>query len=446
MPTVAAPAEAGAQALKRMLRKGVPALACLALLAAPALAASTAPVHVLEVAGAVDPAVSRYVADGLAAAADAGAQMVLIRLDTPGGLLEATRDIVQSFLNTPVPVVLYVAPRGARATSAGVFLMMAADVSAMAPETHIGAAHPVSLGGGAQKSTAAAGGDVMAEKAVSDASAYIRALALERGRNAAWAERAVRESVSLTADEAYAQEVVDLVAEDEAELFDQVQGGEVEKGGRTFVLNPVGAPRVAVPMPAPLKALHVLANPNLAYVLLMIGVYALLYEFSTPGVGFGGVTGILCLVAAFFALQVLPLNTAGLILLVAGLAMMALDHAVGGHGFLMTGGAIAFAAGSFMLYDRAEPFFRVSLALIGGSVAAAALFSAFVLKAAWGARRLPPSTGREALVGLTAEMREDGLVFADGKLWTADGYGPFAPGEKVRIFDVQGNTLKIEKL
>jgi membrane-bound serine protease (ClpP class) len=418
-------------------------------------AASQGPVYVMTVTGAIDPVVSRYLKDGLNQAADAGAQMALIRLDTPGGLLDATRDIVQDILNAPLPVVMYVSPRGARATSAGVFMMMAADVAAMAPETHIGAAHPVSLGGGmggekgesVQKSSAAVEEtSVMGEKAVSDAAAYIRALARERQRNADWAEKAVRESLSLTADEAYDKNVIDVVAADEAELFELLAQGTVEKDGREYALAPAGAPRVDVEMAWHRRVLHALAHPNIAYILLMIGVYALLYEFVSPGIGFGGVTGIICLVLAFFSLQMLPLNYAGLALLIAGIAMMAADHAVGGHGLLMTGGIVSFAVGSFMLYDRAEPYFRVNLSLIAGSVAAGAGFSLVVVKAALAIRGMKPVTGRESLIGKTAEVREDGLAFLDGQLWTVDGYGPFEKGEKVRVADVEGNKLIIEKL
>lgn len=416
----------------------------------PALAApvvrSTAPapgpVYVMAVKGAVDPAVARYIKEGLAAAAAAKAQLALITLDTPGGLLDSTREIVQDVIAAPFPVAVYTSPRGARATSAGLFLMMGADVSAMAPETHIGAAHPVSLGGGPQDST----GSVMADKATSDAAAYVRALAEETGRNAAWAERAVRESVSLTADEALAQKVVDVVAEDADHLLAQLQDTEVDKGDWTYTFDFAGAPRVPYEMSASLRFLHALANPNIAYVLLMIGIYALLYEFASPGVGFGGVTGLICLSLAFFALSVLPLNALGVSLLVAGLALMAADHLVGGHGFLLAGGGIMFILGSFLMYDRAEPYLRVSIPLIAGSAAAAAAFSAVVLKSAWAVRGMKPMLGREALIGRVAEMREGGLAFMDGQLWSVEGAGPFAPGEKVRVVDVDGIHLKIEKL
>jgi membrane-bound serine protease (ClpP class) len=413
---------------------------------------SPVPYYVLSVSGAIDPAVARYVKGGIEEASRSGAQMVLVNLDTPGGLLDATRDIVQSFLNAPLPVVLFVSPRGARATSAGVFLMMAADVAAMAPETHLGAAHPVSVGGGLPlpgvgKSTESSSNDsVMGEKAVSDSAAYIRALAEEKGRNADWAENAVRRSLSLTADEALKQNVIDVVADDQEDLFDQLQGGTIEKNGRTYLLSPVGAPVVTMAMSASLSFLHILANPNLAYILLMIGIYALIYEFASPGIGLGGVTGAICLVLAFFSLQLLPLNYAGLALLVGGLILMAVDHLVLGHGFLMTGGAVAFGLGSFLLFDRKDPAVRVSIPLILGTLAAAAAFSIFVLRTAWGTLRMKPSTGREALIGRIAEVRDGGQVFLEGQLWTADGYGPFAPGEKVRVTGLEGNKLLVEKL
>jgi membrane-bound serine protease (ClpP class) len=299
---------------------------------------ASAPLWVFEVRGVIGPSVKDYLVGGLARAAESGAAAALIRLDTPGGLLDATRGIVQSMVNAPFPVIVYAAPRGARATSAGLFLMLAADVSAMAPETNLGAAHPVGLTGGDKKG---ADGSVMEEKAVSDTAAYARALAAERGRNAVWAEQAVRQSLSLTADEALEKDVVDFVADDEAALLRELRAYDVEKNGRVHHVDLAGRPLRRVAMSFVQRLLHTLGHPNVAYILLALGFYALIHEFATPGIGLGGIAGVICLTLAFFSLQVLPLNFVGLALLITGLVAMALDVITGAHGLLIFGGPAA---------------------------------------------------------------------------------------------------------
>lgn len=387
----------------------------------------------MEATGTVDPVVKDYLLNGLQQAQLSGATAVVIRLDTPGGLLDATRDIVQGLLNAPLPVIVFVGPQGARAASAGVFITLAADVAAMAPQTHLGAAHPVSVGG-------------MEEKILSDTAAYARTLAATKGRNAVWAEKAVRESLSLTSDEALQNQVIDLVASDEADLLKKLSGKEIKKGALTFTLALEGAPRVDFPMSPLRKWLHTIANPNVAYLLLVLGFYALVYEFSTPGIGLGAITGIICLVLAFFSLQVLPLNFAGLVLLVAGLIMMGLDILVGSHGLLIFGGLISFALGSFFLFDVNQAVFRVSLELILAIVATSAGFFGFVVRKIWAVRRKKPVTGAEGLVGQWAEVRPESMVFVDGALWTVEGdLTNCVPGEKVRVIKISGNRLVVQK-
>jgi membrane-bound serine protease (ClpP class) len=407
-----------------------------------------APFYVFTVTGAIDPVIGRYLSDGLEKAAAESAAAALIRLDTPGGLLDATRDIVQDVLNAPFPVVVYVSPRGARAASAGVFITLAADVAAMSPQTHLGAAHPVSIGGGplggVSKSTAAGG--AAEEKAVSDAAAYARALAASKGRNADWAERAVRESLSLTSEEALEKGVIDAVAADEGELLKLLQGREIVKNGRTLVLDLQNARTVPFELSRTRRLLHALANPNIAYLLLMLGFYALIYEFASPGVGMGAAVGVVSLALAFFALQVLPLNYAALLLLVTGMAMMAAELFVASHGLLMAGGALCFAVGSFLLFDSPEPYLRVSFQLIGGTVLTTLAFLLFVVKKVLAVRRLPSVTGREGMIGKTGEARPEGMVFVHGELWMAETEAPLTPGDKVRVEGVRGNRLLVRKI
>ncbi|MBK8574702.1 MAG: nodulation protein NfeD [Elusimicrobia bacterium] len=330
---------------------------------------------------------------------------------------------------------------------------MAADVAAMAPQTHLGAATPVTLGGmpfspgtkDESKDKKGRGG-VLEEKALSDTAAYARTLATTKGRNAAWAERAVRESLSLTSEEALRNRVIDLVAADEADLLKKLSGKEVKKGALTFNLNLEGARRVDFPMSPLRKWLHTIANPNVAYLLLVLGFYALVYEFSTPGIGLGAIAGIICLVLAFFSLQVLPLNFAGLVLLVAGLIMMGLDILVGSHGLLIFGGLISFAIGSFFLFDVNQAVFRVSMELILAIVLTSAGFFGFVIRKIWSARRSIPVTGAEGLVGQMAEVRPEGMVFVDGALWTVEGdLAGCVLGEKVRVVKISGNRLVVQK-
>jgi len=411
----------------------------------------------MELTGTVDPVTKDYLLDGLRRAREAGASAVLIRMDTPGGLLDATRDIVAGILNSPVPIIVYVGPQGARAASAGVFITLAADVAAMAPQTHLGAAHPVSVGGGLpfmpggkkDKETGEENKNntsVMEEKAVSDTSAYARTLATTKGRNAEWAEQAVRKSVSLTSDEALKSNVIDLVAKDEDDLIRKLSGRVIKKGGVTLTLQLEQAARVDYLMSPLRQWLHLIANPNVAYLLLVLGFYALVYEFSAPGIGLGAITGIICLVLAFFSLQVLPLNFAGLALLVAGLIMMGLDIVVGSHGLLIFGGLVSFALGSFFLFDANQAVFRVSMLLILAILATSGGFFGLVVRKIWIARRKKPVTGIDGLMGQTAEVRDGGMVFVEGALWTVEsGAEGLPPGTRVRVEKVLGNRLIVRK-
>jgi membrane-bound serine protease (ClpP class) len=404
--------------------------------------APTGPLVLLAVKGPIGAAVKEYLHGGLGRAARDKAAGVVLALDTPGGLLEATRDIVQDILNAPFPVVVYVSPQGARATSAGLFITLAADVAAMAPETHLGAAHPVSLGFSLGKDK---DGDVMAEKALSDTAAFARTLAADHGRDAVWAEKAVRESLSLTAEEALAKKVVDLVAADLDEVLADLRDAHVDKNGVTYSLNFDKCSRVSVEMTFSQRWLGALGHPNVAYLLLILGFYALIYEFSSPGIGMGGAVGVVCLTLAFFSLQALPLNYAGLFLVSGGVIMMALDHFLAGHGFLLTGGALSLAVGSFMLFDSAEPYYRVSGGVIAGVLAFAGAFSYFFLRLLWRDRGRVPLTGSEGLVGAAGVLVSPGQALVHGERWEVKSREELKSGDRVKVLEVMGLTLWVEK-
>ena len=289
----------------------------------------------------------------------------------------------------------------------------------------------------------------MEEKAVSDAAAYIRTLAAERGRNAQWAEKAVRESVSLTAKEALAQKVVDLVAEDRQELFRLQDGRTFIKNGKSITLKLQPASVVEFEMGAFQKILHILANPNLAYILLMIGLYGLIYEFSSPGVGFGAVVGFVSLLLAAYSLSILPVNYAGLLILSLGLILLVLETQIVSYGLLTIGGLALMVLGSLFLFDSAQPFLRVSLPLIFATAAASAAFFAVVIGKVWEARRAKPAVGIETMVGMIGTAREGieptGMVLVDGELWTAESKTPIPAGAKVVVREVRGRILTVDR-
>lgn len=406
------------------------------------------PVYFLSVEGIINPVAADYVDDGFRRAEADEARAVVVTLNTPGGLLDSTRDIIARFLNAPFPVVVYIAPRGARAASAGVFLTLASDAAAMAPETHLGAAHPVTMGGSPEpaKSTGTPSTSVMEEKVVSDAAAYARALAASKGRNARWAERAVRESVSLTAREAAEENVVELIAEDEAALLKALDGRSVTKGGRTLRLDLQGAPRKTFEMDALSRLLHAVTHPNIAYLLLVLGFYALIYEFASPGLGAGALIGLLSLLLAFYGLHVLPVNYVGMALVILGIALLAADLFMPSGGMLSAGGLFSLVGGSLLLFDRSMPAFRVSLEIILGILLATAGFFLVALRKALQSRRGPPLTGLESLLNEVGEVRPDGSAFLRGESWSADADRPLAAGDKVRVTGASGNRLKVEKL
>jgi membrane-bound serine protease (ClpP class) len=418
----------------------------LALLAAAVLrpwpANAAAPVATIQIDGVISPVTVRLVEGALTRAQAEGAGALVIQLDTPGGLERSMRLICQRLLNAEIPVIVYVSPTGARAASAGVFITMAAHVAAMAPATNIGAAHPVALGGGADKESL--------KKIENDAAAFARTIALERGRNVEWAEKAVRQSVSITEREAVKLKVVDLVADSMPDLLDKLDGRSVKTARGPVTLQTRGASVKAIEVGFRDRVLNVITDPNVAYILMMLGMLGLFFELSNPGVILPGVVGGISLILAFFAFQSLPINFAGLLLILFGIVLLIAEIKVVSHGVLAIGGIVAMALGSLMLFDAPEIGFRVSWRVILPTVGATAGIFLFVIAAGVRALAARSPVGAPALVGETGIARgalsPEGQVLVHGELWRAVARGaPVEEGARVRVVDVKGLTLTVEK-
>ena len=418
----------------------------LALLAAAVLrpwpATAAAPVATIQIDGVISPVTVRLVEGALTRAQAEGAGALVIQLDTPGGLERSMRLICQRLLNAEIPVIVYVSPTGARAASAGVFITMAAHVAAMAPATNIGAAHPVALGGGGDKESL--------KKIENDAAAFARTIALERGRNVEWAEKAVRQSVSITEREAVKLKVVDLVAESMPDLLDKLDGRSVKTARGPVTLQTRGASVKAIEIGFRDRVLNVITDPNVAYILMMLGMLGLFFELSNPGVILPGVVGGISLILAFFAFQSLPINFAGLLLILFGIVLLIAEIKVVSHGVLAIGGIVAMALGSLMLFDAPEIGFRVSWRVILPTVGATAGIFLFVIAAGVRALAARSPVGAPALVGETGIARgalsPEGQVLVHGELWRAVARGaPVEEGARVRVVDVKGLTLTVEK-
>jgi membrane-bound serine protease (ClpP class) len=424
----------------------------------PAAAASTpASVYVLPVKGAIGPAVAGFIERGFKRAHDAGAQLIVLKMDTPGGLDPSMRQIIQAILASPVPVATYVSPGGARAASAGTYILYASHIAALAPGTNLGAATPVRVGvGGPERgeeapasrpgagASAPAAQDAMARKQVHDATAYIRGLAQMRGRNADWAERAVRESVSLPADEAAAQRVIDVVAPDLPALLRAVDGRRVNVAGVDRVLHTAGAAIVEVEPDWRARLLAVITEPSVALLLLTIGIYGLIFEFSTPGVVLPGVVGGICLLLALFALQMLPVNYAGLALIALGIGCMTAEAFLPSFGALGIGGAIAFALGAVMLIDTDTPAYGIPLSMIAVMAATAVLASFGLSAVVLRSRRRAVVTGDPHMMGWSGAVLEDGWAEIRGERWRVRSSQPLRPGQSVRVTGRDGLVLNVE--
>ncbi len=402
-------------------------------------------VHILQVEGAINPASSSLIASGIETAREQNSECLIIELNTPGGLLESTRVIVRDILNSDVPIVVYVAPGGAQAASAGVFVTLAAHIAAMAPATNIGAAHPVSLQGEADS--------VMIEKAVNDASAFIRSIAEQRNRNIEWAEQAVRKSLSVTETEALRERIIDLIASDIDELLEKINGREVSVRRTQRILDTANAEIVRIEMTWQQKFLRVLTNPNIAYVLMMIGMTGILFEIYNPGSILPGVVGVISLILAFYSLHTLPINYAGLALIIFAVILFLLEIKVPSYGILSIGGVISLLLGSIMLIesDSALEFVRISWSVIIPVTALISAFFIFAVGMGLRAQTRKPTTGMEGIIGSRGESLEllnpVGEVRVSGELWTAESIsGKIRKGEQIEVVAVDNMKLKVKKI
>lgn len=442
----------------------------------------------LEVKGAIGPASADYVLRGLATAEERGAALVVLRLDTPGGLDSSMRDIIQAILAAQIPVATYVTPRGARAASAGTYILYASHIAAMAPATTLGAATPIQIGGprnpfsppeqpaekpsdeapdkpaetsgpardkkpggdeaGADKGTPVPIEDTMSAKAINDAAAYIRGLATMRGRNADWAEKAVREAASLSSDEALALNVIDVVAGDVAELLTKIDGRKVVTAAGSLTIRSKALQLESIDPDWRTQLLAILTDPNVALILMMIGVYGMIFEFMNPGAILPGVMGAIALILALYAFNVLPVNFAGVGLILIGIVLLAAETLVVSHGILAIGGAIAFLIGATILFDADVPGLSLSWPVIAFVVGLCSLLFFAILSAAMRSRRRRVVSGREEMIGSSGRVVSwaggRGRVAAHGEQWQAESAAPLSPGQAVRIVALRDLTVTVE--
>ncbi|MCP9471724.1 MAG: nodulation protein NfeD [Nitrospira sp.] len=390
--------------------------------------------------GVINPVAAEYIHDALAAAESTSAQAVILRLDTPGGLDTSMRLIVKDITGSPIPVIVFVGPSGGRAASAGVFITMAAHVAAMAPGTNIGAAHPVAMGGGEMDKT-------MKEKVENDAVAYIKSIAEQRGRNASWAEDAVRKSVSATEQEALKLKIIDLIAEDIPALLKQLHGRRVTMAGGPVVIETEGAFLREFPMGLRLELLKALSDPNIAYLLMTIGTIGILAELYNPGAILPGIVGAISLILAFYSLQSLPVNYAGVLLFILGIVFFILEATVTSYGLLAIGGVISMVLGSLMLIKSDAEFFRISWSVMIPVIAATAAVSLLIVGMGVRALRRSPQTGSEGMIGAVGvaktALRPDGKLMIHGELWDAVSDSPLEEGATAKVLRIEGLTLYV---
>jgi membrane-bound serine protease (ClpP class) len=408
-----------------------------------------------ELTGSVDPGSARYLIDAIRDAEAQGAEALLVRMDTPGGLLASTRDIVQAELSAKVPVVVWVGPPGARAGSAGVFITLAAHVAAMAPSSNIGAAHPVGIGGGGGEKNSEV--EAMVKKIENDTAAFVHGIAERRSRNVDWAEKAVRESVSITASEALREKVIDLVAEDVPELLRKIDGRQVQLGPETRPLRTAGAELRPVEWTVRDRVLHALADPQIAYLIAMLGVIGIMLELFHPGTIVPGVVGAICIVIAGVAFQMLPVNVGALALCILGVGLLVAEMYAGGHGWFIGAGIVCIVIGSLLLIGHtgrgfwADPDFGLGWKVVIPVGAALGLISATLVWKLTSSAGQPLQSGAPGLLGEEGEVREavgpgGGRVLVHGELWSARAPGPIPEGARVRVVGVRGLTVEVMPL
>jgi membrane-bound serine protease (ClpP class) len=407
---------------------------------------SSAPhVDLIVIDGSINPAVDDFIRESIGRAKSNGAGALIIQLDTPGGLLSSTRTIVKEMLSAQVPIMVHVAPSGAGAGSAGVFITMAAHIAAMAPATNIGAAHPVAGGGQEVKG-------VMGEKIENFTASFSETIAQKRGRNTEWAIEAVRRSVSITETEALKKNVIDIIAKDIDDLLRQADGRKVDLDGRMTTLSLKGATVVRHEMSLKQRIVNAIADPNIAYMLLMAGILGLYMEFSNPGVMFPGVTGAICLVMALISLQLLSFNYAGLILILLGIALLIGEAFMPSFGILGIGGVISLALGSFLLFDTPNSDLTIDRSIIFTAVATMATLVLAISYLVFRSQKAKPTLGMEGLIGEIGEVRAklspSGKVFVHGEYWNAQTQadGQIDVGERVQIIGYDGMNLKVKRL
>jgi membrane-bound serine protease (ClpP class) len=400
-------------------------------------------VLVITVNGVINPVAAEYIGKSIKKASEMHAEALIIELDTPGGLDASMRSIVKDIIGSSVPVIVYVSPSGARAASAGVFITIAAHVAAMSPGTNIGAAHPVAIG---QKMD-----EAIVEKAVSDAAAYIKSIAEQRGRNVQWAEDAVRKSISATETEALKNRVIDLIAKDINALLSELDGKKVKTVFEDRTLKTSGAKIVKQEMGLRHKILNVISDPNIAYMLMLLGFYGLFFELTNPGAIFPGVFGAICLILAFYAFQTLPVNYAGLLLIILGIILFVLEVVITSYGILSIGGIISFVLGSLMLFESPLPALKLSLSVVLPSAIVTALFFAVTLRLVYRAHKRKPVTGTEGLIGMEGIAKTDitpdgGMVIVHGEYWSACSDNVIQQGARVIVEDVKGLRIKVNRV
>ena len=395
-------------------------------------------VYIARVSGSINPGVADYIKSGIQKASEHNTSCIIIELDTPGGLAESMREIVIAILGSKVPVVVYVSPAGARAASAGVMITLAAHIAAMAPGTNIGAAHPVGAGG---KEI----GETMSEKVINDMVAHAKSIAEKRGRNAVWVEKAIRESVSVTETEALKENVIDIIAKDLDDLINKINGRRIED---KWILKLDNANKIILEESLRTKILKTISDPNIAYILMMIGLAGLYFELSHPGTIFPGVIGGISLILAFFAFQTLPVNYAGILLIILSIILFIMEMMITSYGLLSIAGIVSLLLGSLMLFENSDPGLRLSWTVFVPTVLIVSAFFVVVAGIVFRAQFSKPKTGEKGLIreiGVAkTDIKPEGKVFVHGELWNATSKDIIKQGAKVRVVKVVGLVLEVE--